>query len=55
MQAVSGLGDAAFWDRNSDSLWVVRGQFTLALDFDFMDTSADAAKPLVQQALSRLK
>ncbi len=55
LQAVAGLGDEAFWESDSHELWVVKGQFTVVLGFDFMDASVDVAKPLVQQALSRLK
>jgi len=55
LQAVGGLGDEAFWESDSNELWVVQGQSTVVLGFYFMESSADAAKPLMQQVLSRLK
>jgi hypothetical protein len=52
---VKDLGDEAFWETDSNELWVVQGQSTLVLGFYFTDTSVEVAKPLMQQALSRLK
>jgi hypothetical protein len=49
------LGDEAFWETDSNELWVVQNQSTVILGFYFTDTSVEAAKPLMQQALSRLK
>ena len=48
-------GIEAFWETDSNELWVVQGQSTLVLGFYFTDTSVEVAKPLMQQALSRLK
>ena len=49
------LGDEAFWETDSNELWVVQGQSTVVLGFYFTGTSVEAAKPLMQQALSRLR
>jgi hypothetical protein len=54
LQAVAGLGDDAFWETDTNELWVVRGQVTLALGFDFMEASPEVATPLAQRALRRL-
>jgi hypothetical protein len=45
LQAVGGLGDEAFWQTDSNELWVAQGQSTVVLGFYFTDTSLDAAKP----------
>jgi hypothetical protein len=55
LQAVDGLGDEAFWQADSNELWVVQGQSTVVLGLYFTQTSAEAAKPLMQQVLSRLR
>jgi hypothetical protein len=52
---VNDLGDEAFWETDSNELWVAQSQSTLVLGFYFIDTSVEAAKSLMQQALSRLK
>ncbi len=54
-QAVGGVGDDAFWDPDAQQLTILKGQIVVTLGFDFMDASADVAKPLAQQVLSRLK
>ena len=54
-QAVGGVGDDAFWDPDAQELTVLKGQIVVTLGFYFMDVSADVAKPLARQALSRLK
>ena len=52
---VEDLGDEAFWETDSNELWVVQGQSTVVLGFYFTGISLEAAKPLMQQALSRLR
>jgi hypothetical protein len=54
-QAVGGVGDDAFWDPDAQELTILKGQIVVTLGFYFMDVSADVAKPLARQALSRLK
>ncbi len=56
LQTVSGLGDSAFWDTASNSLWVWTGNLGLTLDFDRIDkVTVDTGKKLMGQALARLK
>jgi hypothetical protein len=54
-QGVAGLGDEAFWDHDTNELWVVQGRVTVALGFVFMEASPDIAAPLAQKVLSRLQ
>jgi len=54
-QAVGGVGDDAFWDPDAQEFTILKGQIVVTLGFYFMDVSADVAKPLARQALSRLK
>jgi hypothetical protein len=54
-RTVGGVGDDAFWDPDAQELTVLKGQIVVTLGFYFMDVSADVAKPLARQALSRLK
>ncbi len=55
LQPVTGLGDEAFWDSASNSLWVLKGNLVLTLEFDRMDKASSAmGQTLMQKALSRL-
>ena len=54
LQPVAGIGDSAFWDTASTSLWVQRGDVGLTLQFDRIDkASSDSGKELLLKALSR--
>ena len=54
LQPVAGVGDSAFWDTASTSLWVQRGDVGLTLQFDRIDkASSDSGKELLLKALSR--
>jgi hypothetical protein len=54
LQPVAGVGDGAFWDTASTSLWVQRGDVGLTLQFDrIAKASSDSGKELLLKALSR--
>ena len=56
IEPVSGVGDNAFWDTASTSMWTERGDIGLTLQLDRIDkASSDAGKALLLKALSRVQ
>jgi hypothetical protein len=53
-QAVTGLGDEAFWDDILHTLWVRKGKYELELDVPKDSGGVTAAKALAAKALARL-
>jgi hypothetical protein len=55
LQAVKSLGDEAFWDTASYSLWTMKGDLGLVVEFAKLDkATAEMGQALLQKALSRM-
>ena len=55
LQPVKGLGDEAFWDSASFTLWTVKGDLGLVIGFDKLTkATSEMGQSLLKQALSRM-